>query len=62
MESDKVLVLDKGRTVDFEAPKTLLKNPESHFTKLVNQMQDEEKRKELEAKLSPEELAKAIDD
>lgn len=43
IESDKVLVLDKGRVAEFDSPKMLLKNPASHFTKLVNQMQEEEK-------------------
>lgn len=44
IESDKVLVLDKGRVAEFDSPKMLLKNPASHFTKLVNQMQEEEKK------------------
>ena len=38
-----MLVLDKGQVAEFDSPKQLLKNQESHFTKLVNQMQEEEK-------------------
>lgn len=51
IESDKVLVLDKGKVAEFDKPSELLKNPESHFTKLVNQMQDEEKEKKKEEEL-----------
>lgn len=59
IESDKVLVLDKGRVAEFDKPNELLKNPESHFTKLVKAMEDDEKEKALEKKES-ERLEKAM--
>ncbi|KAI9222621.1 hypothetical protein BC828DRAFT_365051 [Blastocladiella britannica] len=34
-DSDRILVLDKGQVAEFDAPETLLKDPESLFTKLV---------------------------
>lgn len=55
IESDKVLVLDKGQTAEFDAPGELLKNPDSHFTKLVNEIQKEEEEKEEEKKKKVEE-------
>ena len=40
IESDKILVLDNGQTAEFDEPQTLLKDPESHFTHLVNEMKN----------------------
>ncbi|KAF9962914.1 Canalicular multispecific organic anion transporter 2 [Modicella reniformis] len=37
MDSDKILVLEKGRVEEFESPKTLLQRPESLFYKLAEQ-------------------------
>ncbi|KAG0096002.1 hypothetical protein BGZ93_005137 [Podila epicladia] len=37
MDSDKILVLEKGRVEEFEAPSTLLQRPESLFFKLAQQ-------------------------
>ncbi|KAF9210521.1 Canalicular multispecific organic anion transporter 2 [Podila verticillata] len=37
MDSDKILVLEKGRVEEFEAPATLLHKPESLFFKLAQQ-------------------------
>ncbi|KAG0019619.1 hypothetical protein BGZ82_011830, partial [Podila clonocystis] len=37
MDSDKILVLEKGRVEEFEAPVTLLQRPESLFFKLAQQ-------------------------
>ncbi|XP_044588303.1 probable multidrug resistance-associated protein lethal(2)03659 isoform X2 [Cotesia glomerata] len=37
MDSDKVLVMDKGRMVEFDHPYILLKNDHGHFTSLVKQ-------------------------
>lgn len=52
IKSDKVMVMDKGKCIEFAAPQELLKNPKSRFTKLVNLMQKEEddnkKTEELE--------------
>eukprot|EP00164_Ancoracysta_twista_P002103 GFYU01002778.1.p1 GENE.GFYU01002778.1~~GFYU01002778.1.p1 ORF type:complete len:610 (-),score=232.05 GFYU01002778.1:74-1903(-) len=36
MDSDRIMVLDKGRVVEFDAPQTLLKNPEGVFYSLVH--------------------------
>ncbi|XP_014299326.1 ATP-binding cassette sub-family C member 4 isoform X1 [Microplitis demolitor] len=37
MDSDKVLVMEKGRMVEFDHPYVLLKNDHGHFTSLVKQ-------------------------
>lgn len=37
MDSDKVLVMDKGRMVEFDHPYNLLQNKEGAFYKLVEQ-------------------------
>ncbi|KAF9358095.1 hypothetical protein BGX26_002516 [Mortierella sp. AD094] len=37
MDSDKILVLEKGRTSEFEAPSILLQNPDSLFYSLAKQ-------------------------
>merc|ERR1712224_124529 len=45
IESDKVLVLDKGKKAEFDSPEELQKNPQSRFAKLIKEIQqDEEKR------------------
>ncbi|XP_056639846.1 ATP-binding cassette sub-family C member 4-like isoform X1 [Diorhabda sublineata] len=35
MDSDKVLVMDAGRSVEFDHPHILLKNPKGYFTKML---------------------------
>ncbi|XP_049887652.1 ATP-binding cassette subfamily C member 4-like isoform X1 [Pectinophora gossypiella] len=40
MDSDRVMVMDAGRLVEFDHPYNLLKNPESHFTKMVKETSD----------------------
>lgn len=37
MDSDKVMVMDSGRLVEFDHPYKLLNNPDGHFTKMVNE-------------------------
>lgn len=37
MDSDRVMVMDSGRLVEFDHPYRLLSNPEGHFTKMVNE-------------------------
>ncbi|KAI8357575.1 hypothetical protein B0O80DRAFT_291714 [Mortierella sp. GBAus27b] len=37
MDSDKILVLEKGRVEEYESPRTLLQRPESLFYKLAEQ-------------------------
>lgn len=56
IKSDKVMVMSYGKVAEFDAPQTLLKNPKSHFTKLVNDLQQKEKESEIEKK--KEELMK----
>ena len=38
IESDKVLVMGDGKVKEFDEPQTLMKNENSHFTKLVNHL------------------------
>lgn len=40
IESDKILVLDAGQTAEFDSPQELLKDPNSHFTHLVEEMKN----------------------
>lgn len=35
MDSDKVLVMEAGRMVEFDHPHILLQNPDGHFHKMV---------------------------
>ena len=37
MDSDKTLVLDDGRVVEFDAPWKLLQDPQGHLSQLVEQ-------------------------
>lgn len=37
MDSDRVMVMDTGRLVEFDHPYKLLTNPEGHFTKMVKE-------------------------
>lgn len=57
IKSDKVMVMSYGKVAEFDDPQALLKNPKSHFTKLVNDLQKEEKQKSAEKK--KEELLKS---
>ncbi|XP_023934404.2 ATP-binding cassette sub-family C member 4 isoform X1 [Bicyclus anynana] len=40
MDSDRVMVMDAGRLVEFDHPYKLLRNPLGHFTKMVNETSD----------------------
>lgn len=40
MDSDRVMVMDSGRLVEFDHPYKLLSNPEGYFTKMVNETSD----------------------
>lgn len=46
VQSDRVLVLGNGKVMEYDEPQTLLQNPESHFTKLVNELKSEEESSE----------------
>ncbi|XP_039765386.1 multidrug resistance-associated protein 4 isoform X2 [Pararge aegeria] len=37
MDSDRVMVMDSGRLVEFDHPYRLLNNPQGYFTKMVNE-------------------------
>ncbi|KAJ7455115.1 hypothetical protein FB451DRAFT_1516746 [Mycena latifolia] len=43
LDSDKIMVLDEGRIVEFDAPKVLLKNPKGKLRALVDESGDKEK-------------------
>ncbi|KAJ2788086.1 Canalicular multispecific organic anion transporter 1 [Coemansia interrupta] len=38
MDSDRILVMDKGQIAEFDSPKNLLENKSSHFSQLVESM------------------------
>lgn len=40
MECDKILVLDKGEIIEFDAPQKLLSNPNSVFSEIVKMMNE----------------------
>nr|XP_026485069.1 multidrug resistance-associated protein 4-like isoform X1 [Vanessa tameamea] len=40
MDSDRVMVMDSGRLVEFDHPYKLLSNPEGYFTKMVKETSD----------------------
>lgn len=40
MDSDRVMVMDAGRLVEFDHPYKLLCNPEGYFTKMVKETSD----------------------
>ncbi|RZC42555.1 hypothetical protein BDFB_015189 [Asbolus verrucosus] len=42
MDSDKILVMDNGKIVEFDDPQTLLKNPSGPFYKYFNKAGNDE--------------------
>lgn len=44
------MVMSFGQVSEFDDPQKLMKNPKSHFAKLVNELQKEESEKDLEKK------------
>lgn len=42
IKSDRVMVMDYGKVVEFDAPQKLMKNPKSRFAKLVSEIQRDE--------------------
>ena len=45
MDSDKILVLDDGKAVEFDSPGKLLENSDGHLSQLVDQTGPSAKRK-----------------
>jgi ABC-type multidrug transport system fused ATPase/permease subunit len=37
VDSDRVLVMDNGRVIEFDTPRNLMENPQSTFARLVRQ-------------------------
>lgn len=63
IESDRVLVLDLGKVAEFDTPSVLRKRPESHFAKLINEIQmEEEKNKKSDDKNKDEKKDEKKDD
>ena len=42
VDSDKILVMDAGRAVEFDSPSVLLSNPNSFFSSLVQKMKSQQ--------------------
>jgi len=60
IQSDRVLVLDKGRKLEYDSPKTLMLDPESAFSSLVRDIkkkEDKQKEEEEEKKAKKEDAA-----
>lgn len=49
IESDKVMVMGEGKVIEFDKPQELMKNEQSHFTKLVNQLKKKANDKKAKA-------------
>ena len=52
MDSDKILLMESGRVIEFDAPHVLLQQPESAFARLLSQtsQQHQEKLRETARK------------
>lgn len=61
IESDRVLVLDTGKVAEFDTPTVLRKRPESHFAKLINEIQMEEEKTKKDKEKSKKEEDKKDD-
>jgi len=59
IKSDRVMVMSFGKVAEYDSPANLMKNPKSHFTKLINGISEQEKDKE--AAKEREEAAKEDD-
>ena len=44
MSSDKVMVLENGEILEYESPKKLMANTQSHFSQLLKEIQDKTKK------------------
>ncbi|KAF2069285.1 hypothetical protein CYY_009398 [Polysphondylium violaceum] len=45
IDSDKILVIDKGQLVEFDSPQNLINNPKSKFLKIVQAQTKFEQKK-----------------
>lgn len=50
IKSDRVMVMSFGKVAEFDEPQALMKNPKSHFAKLVAEIQRDEEAEDLEKK------------
>ena len=48
IKSDRVLVLDHGKVLEYDSPKTLMENPESHFSDLLKELKQKKEAGEAE--------------
>merc|ERR1712224_354967 len=62
IESDRVLVLDHGKAAEFDSPSALRKNPQSHFAKLINEIQEDEEKRQAAKKAEAKESDNKKDD
>ena len=46
IKSDKVLVLSHGQVLEYDSPKVLMENPESHFSGLLKELKEKKKEEE----------------
>jgi len=44
IKSDKVLIIDKGQKLEYDSPKNLMANPDSHFSKLLKDLKKAKKK------------------
>jgi ABC-type multidrug transport system fused ATPase/permease subunit len=43
IQSDKVMVLSFGKILEYDTPKQLMSDPNSHFSQLLKEIEKEEK-------------------
>lgn len=43
LDSDKVMVMDKGKVIEYDSPQSLLSNPQSSFYSLVENWESAQK-------------------
>ena len=48
IKSDKVLVLDQGKVLEYDSPKILQGNPNSHFADLLKELRQKKEAGEAE--------------
>ena len=46
IKSDRVLVLDHGKVLEYDSPKVLQENPKSHFAELLKELQQKKETRE----------------